>query len=299
MMGEPGRAVPHAGPGPLHPYGEPRPEPAETVVRFQRVTAGYGGVPALEEVDLEIAAGQFVGVVGPSGSGKTTLLRVMLGTVRPSRGLVTVAGQPVNGRLPRGIGYVPQLETVDWNFPVTVEEVVLMGRWRSAPWVPWVTRGDRERALEILDRLGIADLRRRHIRELSGGQMQRVFLARALASDPHLLLLDEPTSGIDIKTRDEVIHLLHEINHQGVTIVLTTHDLNSVAAHLPWVVCLNRRVVAQGPPADAFTPEALSRTYEADMVVLHHQGMILVAERPHAAHPAYGAGPDGSTPEPP
>jgi zinc/manganese transport system ATP-binding protein/zinc transport system ATP-binding protein len=105
----------------------------------------------------------------------------------------------------------------------------------------------------MMERLGIGGLARRHIRELSGGQQQRVFLARALVSNPRLLLLDEPTSGVDIKTRDDILHLLDELNHQGVTVVMTTHELNAVAAHLPWVVCINRRIVAEGPPADVFT----------------------------------------------
>ncbi len=274
--------------GPLHPHDEEA-ALAGTAVSFEDVTANYGGPPVLHDLKLTIPAGRFVGVIGPSGSGKTTLLRAILGTVKPARGRVTVGGRPVNGRLPSGIGYVPQLETVDWNFPVTVEETVVMGLWRTAPWVPWVRHRARERVREILGRLGIDGLRSRHIRELSGGQQQRVFLARALVSRPQILLLDEPTAGIDIRTRDEVIHLLHDINHDGVTILLTTHDLNAVAAHLPWIVCLNGTVVAEGPPEVAFSEEALRRTYGADMVVLRHQGMILVAERPHFAHD-YDAG---------
>jgi zinc/manganese transport system ATP-binding protein/zinc transport system ATP-binding protein len=130
-------------------------------------------------------------------------------------------------------------------------------------------------------RLGIDDLARRHIRQLSGGQQQRVFLARALVSEPRLLLLDEPTSGVDIKTRDEVLHLLDELNHQGITVVMTTHELNAVAAHLPWVVCVNRRIIAQGPPSEVFTPEILARTYGAEMPVVRYQGLTLVAETPH------------------
>ena len=135
--------------------------------------------------------------------------------------------------------------------------------------------------LRLLDRLGIADYRRQHIRNLSGGQQQRVFLARALIRNPRLLILDEPTSGVDIKTRDDILHLLDELNHEGVTVIMTTHELNAVAAHLPWVVCVNRGVVAEGPPSDVYTPEILNRTYNADMTVIHHDGMTLVAETPH------------------
>lgn len=269
--------------GPLHPHGEGILD-GEAAVAFRNVTVGYERVPVLRDVDIAIPRGQFAGVIGPSGSGKTTLLRTILGIVEPARGEILVNGERVRGRPPRGIGYVPQLETVDWNFPVTVEEAVLMGLWRNAPWAPWVRRADRARAREMLDRLGIDGLRRRHIRELSGGQQQRVFLARALVAEPRLLLLDEPTSGIDIRTRDEVLHLLHSINHDGVTIVMATHDLNAIAAHLPWIICVNGTVIAEGPPGTALTEETLSRTYGADMVVIEHQGMILVAERPHASH---------------
>src|SRR5262249_5252187 len=160
-----------------------------------------------------------------------TLLRTLLGSVQPVRGKVRVDGKPVEGgRLPRALGYVPQLETVDWTFPVTVEQVVMMGRIREMSLLPWASRKDKLVGHETLERLGLAGLGGRHIRALSGGQQQRVFLARALISNPRLLLLDEPTSGVDIKTRNDVLCLLGEINQTGVTIVLTTHDLNSVAA---------------------------------------------------------------------
>ena len=137
-------------------------------------------------------------------------------------------------------------------------------------------------AAEMMERLGIFDLAKRHIRELSGGQQQRVFLARALVGSRRILLLDEPTSGVDIKTRDDVMHVLHELNHQGITIIMTTHEINAVAVHLPWIVCMNGRVLAEGPPADVITSETLMLTYGADMPVIHYQGMTLVAESPHA-----------------
>ena len=244
------------------------------------MTSGYGGSPALESVDLAVNRGDFVGLLGPSGSGKTTLLRTILGAVDIYQGEVVVEGQSIADRRPR-IGYVPQIETIDWNFPVTVEQVVMMGFTSNRWWLPWRQKRDYEHALEIMERLGIADLAKRHIRELSGGQQQRSFLARALVGSPHVLLLDEPTSGVDIKTRDEVMHLLDELNHQDVTIIMTTHEINSVAAHLPWVVCVNGRVVDSGPPSRIFTPEVLKRTYNADIVVTEYMGMKLVAETPH------------------
>lgn len=252
------------------------------LVRFEGVSASYGGPAVLQDVDLALARGALVGIVGPSGAGKTTLLRAMVGQVPRLRGRVLVDGRDVTSDQPARIGWVPQLETVDWDFPATAREVVLMGRWSRATWRPWMTRADRADADRVLDRLGIGGFGGRQIRELSGGQQQRVFLARALIADPVLLLLDEPTSGVDLRTRDEVLHLLAELNAQGVTIVLTTHELNSVAAHLPLVVCVNRRVIAVGDPDVVFTAGILNATYAADLRVVRQDGNVLVADAaPH------------------
>ena len=188
--------------------------------------------------------------------------------------------KPVRGRRNRA-GYVPQLETIDWNFPVTVEETVMMGRTMSNALFPWFRKQERELAFDMMERLGIAGLAKRHIRELSGGQQQRVFLARALISNPELLLLDEPTSGVDVKTRDDVMHLLHDLNHAGVTIILTTHEINAVAVHLPRIVCLNGSIVADGPPHRVIAPHILLEVYGAEMPVIQYHGMTLVAESAH------------------
>lgn len=256
--------------------------PDQALVELTNVNLGYDGAVVLRDVTMRIESGQFAGFVGPSGAGKTTLLRALLGMVPRVEGEVRVLGRAVRRGPPPGVGYVPQLETVDWNFPVTVEEVVLMGRtMHMGPW-PWPGRAHRQDMRRLLDRLGIGDMARRHIRELSGGQQQRVFLARALISNPRILLLDEPTSGVDIKTRDEVLHLLGDLNAEGVTVLLTTHELNAVAAHLPWVVCINGGIIAQGDPDEVFTAEVLSRTYGAEMQVVRKDGLLLVADiAPH------------------
>ena len=241
------------------------------LVRFEKVTCRYGREPVLINVDLSLTEGDFLGVVGPSGSGKTTLLRAVAGAVRP------IAGRIV--RDPKApVGYVPQVETVNWYFPVTVREAVLMSRIDGRV-VPWASKHDRRDADEVLDRLGIGDLGTRHIRELSGGQQQRVFIARAMLRRPRLLLMDEPTSGVDVRTRHDVMHLIHELHHEGMAIVLTTHDLNGIAAHLPKLVCLNREVIATGRPQDVITPDVLERTYGAPLEVLQHGGMPVVVER--------------------
>ena len=258
-----------------------RPDPnARPVVELQNVTAGYNGSRVLRDVDLRVMPGDFVGLLGPSGSGKTTLLRTVLGAAQIQAGAVRVHDKPVRGRRNRA-GYVPQLETIDWNFPVTVEEAVMMGRTMSNALFPWFRRHERELAYDMMERLGIADLAKRHIRRLSGGQQQRVFLARALVSSPELLLLDEPTSGVDVKTRDDVMHLLHDLNHAGVTIILTTHEINAVAVHLPRIVCLNGSIVADGPPHRVIAPHILREVYGAEMPVIQYQGMTLVAESAH------------------
>jgi zinc/manganese transport system ATP-binding protein len=252
------------------------------LVRFSGVSCGYDRGAVLRGIDLTIDVGAFVGIVGPSGAGKTTLLRAIVGAVPRIEGSLTFDGRPVRRGGTPGVGWVPQLETVDWNFPATVGEVVLMGRWSDRPWQAWASREDRAAVDRLLDRLGIGGLRGRHIRELSGGQQQRVFLARALIGDPRLLLLDEPTSGVDLKTRDDILHLLADLNGDGVTILITTHELNTVAAHLPWVVCVNGSIVAEGDPDVIFTSEILGRTYGADLRVVRQDGIVLVADAaPH------------------
>ena len=249
----------------------------EPLVRLERVTCGYGGAPVVVNASLEVEPGAFIGVVGPSGSGKTTLLRCILGSVTPVAGTVW--------RAP-GLrtGYVPQVETVNWNFPVTVAETVLMARTTGRR-LPWSSAAERRSVESVLERLGLEGLADRHIRELSGGQQQRVFLARALISRPQVVLLDEPTAGVDVRTRHEVLHLLGDLNADGLAVLLTTHDLNGIAAHLPHLVCLNTEVIGAGSPRQVLTPHVLERTYGAPMEILEHGGMPVVVDR-------YGPGAD-------
>ncbi|MGI8984168.1 MAG: metal ABC transporter ATP-binding protein [Acidimicrobiales bacterium] len=242
------------------------------LLRLEGVTCAYAGPPVLRRADLEIGSTDFVGVVGPSGSGKTTLLRAVLGTVAPVEGTVW--------RRPRlRVGYVPQVETVNWSFPVTVAEAVLMSRTTGRR-LPWASAAEKAEVASVLDRLGIGDLGGRHIRELSGGQQQRVFLARALLCRPELLLLDEPTSGVDVRTRHDILHLLSDLNAGGLAILLSTHDLNGMAAHLPQLVCLNTEIIGRGTPREVLTPAVLECTYGAPMEVLEHGGMPIVVDAP-------------------
>jgi len=245
---------------------------SDALLALQRVSAGYAGQAIFVDLDLSLVPGQFAALVGPTGGGKSTLLKLILGLLPCTRGSVQ--------RLPQvTIGYVPQREIIDWRFPVTAEQVVLMGRYRQTGYWPWATRTDRHEVAQLLERLGLAAYARRHISQLSGGQQQRVFLARALIARPDLLLLDEPTSGVDLKTQHDILHLLHELNREGMTILLATHDLNTIASHVPWVICFQHSIIAQGPPDTVLTPAILSQTYNADMVVLRQGDLTFIANR--------------------
>jgi zinc/manganese transport system ATP-binding protein/zinc transport system ATP-binding protein len=272
----------------LHPSGiEERPWDsvvATPVVELSDVTCRYGNTVALQNVSLKIWPGQFMAIVGPNGGGKTSLLRAILGMVPVTSGKILLRGQNLSRRALQHVGYVPQLETIDWNFPITVEEVISMGFFVKSRWFGGIGDKERRKLGEVMERLNLDGLGKRHIRELSGGQQQAVFIGRALLGDPKLILLDEPASGLDISSRDDVIHFLHEINHQGVAIVLTSHDLNWVAAHLPWAVCLKQRVIAEGRPNEIFNPTVLQQTYSGELVVMRQDGMVMIGERPHAPH---------------
>ncbi len=240
------------------------------LLRLEGVTCSYGEQAVLRDIDLTVTDRQFTGIVGPSGSGKTTLLKVLLGTMHPVHGEVY--------RSPGlGIGYVPQVETVDWSFPLTVSECVLLASPGNRR-LPWPSRAEKATAGDVMDRLGIGALAHRHIRELSGGQQQRMFIARALLGQPRLLVMDEPTSGVDVKTRHEVLHLLADLNADGLAVVLTTHDLNGMASHLPHLVCMNIRIIESGPPAKVLTSAVMEATFGAAMEVFDYSGHPVVID---------------------
>ncbi len=245
---------------PLHPHA----------VEATSVSGGYGRARVLADLDFTVHRGEFVGLVGPSGAGKTTLLRLLTGRADLHGGTLQVLQQSVRfGRPPRGVGYVPQLATIDWDFPLTVREVVLLGDTAASRWVPWFSRRERTTADALLERLGITHVADHPISDLSGGQRQRMFLARSLLRRCDLLLLDEPTSGVDLTTRAEMLRLLGELHHEGLTVVLTTHDLNFVAAHLPRILCVNGTITADGRPAEVLREDVLTRTYGPGLRVIH------------------------------
>ncbi len=249
-----------------------------TAVEIDALRASYDGTAALEDISLRIESGTLAAILGPSGAGKTTLLKLIVGLLQPTEGQIKVFGaSPSKAR--HRVRYVPQLETVNWNFPVTVEQVVgmgLTGKYR----LPWLSADQKKRIRQTLGRLGIGGLERRHILELSGGQQQRVFLARALVEDPDLLVLDEPTAGTDVATRSDILTLLEDINSSGITVVLTTHDINLVANRVERIILLNRRVIADGEPREVLTTETLTATFGRPILTIDHDGQILVAEIP-------------------
>ncbi|MEB3196657.1 MAG: metal ABC transporter ATP-binding protein [Candidatus Sericytochromatia bacterium] len=224
------------------------------------LSAGYPGHPVLEGVTLRLPLGRLVGVLGPNGAGKSTLLKAILGLLPISRGRVSVLGgtcQQAGHRL----AYVPQRNAVDWDFPATVLDVVLMGRYAHTPWWRPASRADRQAAREALARVGLLDLADRRIGELSGGQQQRVFLARALAQEATLYLLDEPLAGVDVASEAVIMRELRAIRDAGGGVVVVHHDLHTAPAYFDHVVLLNRRLVASGPTAEVFVPDLLATTY--------------------------------------
>ena len=250
----------------------------EPILEVRNLVCGYQTNPVFQQVNLSIYPGQLTGLVGPSGCGKSTLIKAILGLIQPWAGEVRFQGKRLKpGTSPPKVGYVPQVETVDWNFPVTAEEVVMMGCYQKHKILSFPQKRDRLAAREFLHRVGIEHIAHKPIGDLSGGQQQRVFLARALVGKPDIVLLDEPTSSSDLHVQHELLHLLADLNQQGLTILLSTHDLNSVATHLPWVVCFNHGLIAQGQPEQVFTPAILEQTFGAEMVVFHQEDRILIA----------------------
>ncbi|MCX8033113.1 MAG: metal ABC transporter ATP-binding protein [Thermoleophilia bacterium] len=259
----------------------------DSLLYMRDLSVSYGGKKALDGITLRVRHGAQVAVVGPNGAGKSTLFKVLVGLVSPEEGSVLIHGHSPS-RIRDPIAYVPQREEVDWRFPVTVYDVVAMGRYGQGKWLARLSSRDRELIQSSLERLGVAFLADRPIGELSGGQQQRVFLARALAQEPHVLLLDEPFTGVDLATKEAILGLLDELRHQGVTTLVSTHDLDLASARFDEVVLLNRRLVAAGMPEEVFTQENLARAFGSQMVLVN--GKIAVVDQCCGGH-----GPVGGT----
>ena len=236
------------------------PVDAPARLELEDVSLGYDGRFVLRDVTLQIPHGARVAVVGPNGAGKSTLFKALAGLLPVRSGHILIHCQPL-GSHQDCIAYVPQREDVDWRFPVTVADVVMMGRYGRMGWLRRPNAEDRAVVARSLEQMGIAALASRRIGELSGGQQQRAFLARALAQEPHILLMDEPFSGVDVGTQEATLALLDRLREQGVTTLVSTHDLTLAATRFEYAMLLNRRLVAFGPVGQVFTPEALTGTF--------------------------------------
>jgi ABC-type Mn2+/Zn2+ transport system ATPase subunit len=244
------------------------------------VSAAYGRRPALTDVSLEVRAGSLLAVIGPNGAGKSTLLKLIAGLIRPTAGSLSVLGGPP-GAAARSIAYLPQAEAVDWEFPVTVGEVVMMGRYARLGFGREPRAVDRERVAAALETVGMADAARRQIGALSGGQRRRVFLARALAAEPELYLLDEPVTGVDVRTQEDLMDVLEAEARSGKAVIATTHDLICAAQRFHQAALLNERLVAYGPADLVLDQRLLAETYGGHVLVLPGDGGRLVLDDAH------------------
>jgi len=235
---------------------------APAALEVRRLTVSYGGHPVLLDVDAAFPAGALSAVVGPNGAGKSTLLQAALGLLPVDAGQALVLGAPVRAALDR-VAYVPQRDAVDWDFPITVREVVEMGRYAQTGWIRRVRRSEAPLVDECLDRVGMTEYGGRQIGQLSGGQRQRVFIARALAQQAPVMLMDEPFAGVDARTEASILGLLADLRDEGRSIVVVHHDLETVRAAFDWALLLNVRAVAAGPVAEVLTPETVRRAYGA------------------------------------
>jgi ABC-type Mn2+/Zn2+ transport system ATPase subunit len=251
-----------------------RTEPARLELR--NVSAGYDGKLVLHDVSFQVPHGARVAVVGPNGAGKSTLFKVLVGLLPVRSGEVLIHGLLLGGHQ-ECVAYVPQRNDIDWRFPVTVSDVVMMGRFGHLGRLQRASKHDREIVMHCLEQMRIANLAKRSIDELSGGQQQRVFLARALAQEPHILLMDEPFTGVDAATQEATLALLDDLQTQHVTAMISTHDLNLAAARFEQVLLLNHHVVAYGRVDEVFTAQALSQAFSGQVLMLPN-GMALVDE---------------------
>ncbi len=236
--------------------------PQTLSIQLENITVAYHDKVALHGVNLSLKPGAIVGLVGMNGSGKSTLFKTIMGFITPTTGRVQIEGLPIHLAQKRGcVAYIPQTEQVDWQFPVSVQDIVMMGRYGYMNWLRIPRPVDRRIVQDSLQRVDMWALRNRQIGELSGGQKKRAFLARALAQQAKVLLLDEPFNGVDVKTEQAMINLLIELRHLGHTILVSTHDLSSISTFCDQTIFINQTILAYGATQEVFTPENLSRTF--------------------------------------
>jgi ABC-type Mn2+/Zn2+ transport system ATPase subunit len=247
--------------------------PIENKLALQNVSAGYNGQRVLQDLTFEVAHGGQVAVVGPNGAGKSTLFKVLVGLLPLRSGKILIHGLPL-GDHTDCVAYVPQRSEVDWRFPVTVTDVVMMGRYNRQGWFRRTDRDDRVAVQRALEQMNIADLARRPIGDLSGGQQQRVFLARALAQEPHILLMDEPFTGVDTSTQETTLSLLAQLKQQKVTVLVTTHDLGMAAERFEEVLLLNKQVIAYGPAQEVLSTAVIQQTFGGRVLFVDNVAVV-------------------------
>lgn len=248
---------------------------ASIVLRMDRAALGYQGLAAVSDLSLEISGGEYIGVIGPNGAGKSTFIRGILGLVPLLAGEIAVFDQPRSAlaAVRKKLGYVPQKNAHEKMFPVTALEVVLMGLYARIGWFRRPRREDWDQAYESLSAVGLAGIARIPFDELSGGQQQRVLMARALAGRPDLLLLDEPTAGVDIAARDTILGIIEELNKtRGLTVIMVSHDVNEIVHFCDRILLLNRRMIGFGRPNEVLTVENLRPVYGARVFIYDHRG---------------------------
>lgn len=264
----------HTSPAAPAPATHP---PEAAALALTNISSGYANGPAvLDAVSFTIRGGERVAVVGPNGAGKSTLFKVIVGLLPHRTGDVLVHGHSHHAGDCPSIGYVPQRDAVDWRFPVSVMDVVLMGRVREVGWLRRPGQRDRQAAQEALEQVGLAALARQPIADLSGGQQQRVFIARALAQRADVLLLDEPFSGVDVEAQAAIFEILDQLRQQRVTVLISTHDLQTATTRFDRLLLLNRRLLADGPAASVLTPDRLAAAYGGRLTVWQNGQPLLV-----------------------
>jgi manganese/zinc/iron transport system ATP- binding protein len=242
-------------------------------LKVERLTVNYDKSPVLWDIHFEVPVGKLVGIVGPNGAGKSTLLKALLGMVKPLTGKVEFFGSPYK-KVYKKIAYVPQRTSVDWDFPITVLDVVLMGRYGKLRYIKWPTKADKEAAMAALEQVGLLMFKDRQISQLSGGQQQRVFLARALLQEADIYLMDEPFAGVDVATEKDIIALLDKLKNQGKTLFIVHHDLNTVERYFDWVILLNTCLVASGPVDEVFHADNVTKAYGRSSLLLDEAAKI-------------------------
>ena len=248
-------------------------EPAR--LDIDAISVAYNGNDVLSQLSFQVPHGARVAVVGPNGAGKSTLFKALVGLLPLRSGQIKIHGLPLGTHLDC-VAYIPQREEVEWGFPVSVKDVVMMGRYGRLGWLQRPGKTDQAVVTRSLEQMGIADLAGQPIGELSGGQQQRVFLARALAQEPHILLMDEPFTGIDLSTQEATLALLDQLTREKVTVMVSTHDLAMASQRFEKILLINHRLIAYGAPAQVFTPESIRQAFGSH--VLYVDNALVVDE---------------------